>query len=178
MKNLLLILGSFLFVIGLYGQDVKDASTKMDEFASKTGVIVKFEDYNLANIKLSYGVAETKIRKIISGGETKYFYQISNEGKYGEKTASIAYEDLTEMQKALTALKSQASGDSNTSSDYIENKFVTDDGFQVGYYVSKGKLNWYMILEKYGNGNTIFMKDASTIEQAFSSAKAKMDELK
>lgn len=169
---------SFLFISGIYGQDAKDANTKMDEFASKTGVIVKFEDYKLDDIKLSYGVAEAKIRKVKSGGETKHFYQISNEGKYGKKTASIAYEDLIEMQKALTSLKSQASDDSSTSSDYIENKFVTDDGFQVGYYVSKGKLNWYVILEKYGNGNTIFMKDASTIEQAFSAAKAKMDELK
>jgi hypothetical protein len=178
MKKSLLALLGFLFVTGIYGQDVKDANTKVDEFVSKTGVIVKFEDYKLDDIKLSYGVAEAKVRKITSGGETKYFYQISNEGKYGTKTASIAYEDLIEMQKALASLESQASSDSNTSSDYIENKFVTDDGFQVGYYVSKGKLNWYMMLEKYGNGNTIFMKDASTIKQAFSAAKAKMDELK
>lgn len=178
MKKTLLMLFSFLFVSVVFGQDVKDANTKMDEFVSKTGVILKFEDYTLDNIKLNYGVAEAKIRKVISGGETKFFHQISKEGKYGTKTASIAYEDLLEIQKALIALKSQVSGDTDTSSDYIENKFVTDDGFEVGYFVSRGKLNWYMTLEKYGSGNTIFMKDGSTIEQAFIAAKAKMDELK
>jgi secreted protein with Ig-like and vWFA domain len=82
------------------------------------------------------------------------------------------------MQKALVPLKSQAINDASTSSDYTENKFVTDDGFQVGYYVSKEKVNWYITLEKYGNGNTIFVKDAETIEEAFNLAKQRIDELK
>lgn len=177
MHKLFFLLFNVFFVVNLYGQEAKDANTKMDEFTSKTGVIVKFEDYNLGNIKLSYGAAEAKVRKIISGGEIKFFYQISNEGKYGSKTASIAYEDLSEMQKALSSLKSQADSDMNTTSDYVENKFVTDDGFQVGYYVSEGKLNWYMMLEKYGNGNTIFIKNVSTIEEAFNIARQKINSL-
>jgi len=150
----------------------------MDQFASKTGVIVKFEDFNLPNIPLSYGAAEARIRKLTSGGETKYFYQISNEGKYGTKTASIAYEDLIEVQKALTSLIAESATDASTSSDYIENKFVTDDGFKVGYYVSDGKLTWYMQLEKFGSNNTIFIKEASSVKSALDQAKAKMDELK
>jgi hypothetical protein len=178
MKKIIFLLLNLAFIANSYGQGAKDANTKMDEFASKTGVIIKYEDYKLQDIKLSYGVAEAKIRKLTSGGETKYFYQISNEGKYGTKTASIAYEDLTEMQKALVPLKSQAINDASTSSDYTENKFVTDDGFQVGYYVSKEKVNWYITLEKYGNGNTIFVKDAETIEEAFNLAKQRIDELK
>ena len=178
MKNIIILLTSCFLITTLYAQDVKDANTKMDVFASKTGVIVKFEDYKLDDIKLSYGKAEAKIRKFIIGGEVKFFYQISNQGKYDTKVASIAYEDLIEMRKALSSLKSQASSDAGSSLDYVENKFVTEDGFQVGYYVSKGKLNWYLKLEKYGQGSTIFIKDGLVIEEAFETAKNKMDELR
>lgn len=178
MKDVLMFLLLMVLTINVNAQEVKESKTKMNEFASKTGVIIKYEDYNLPDLKLIYGVAESKIRKLTSGGVEKLFYQISSKGKYGDKTASIAYEDLLETQKALISLKSQATLDKSTTSDYIENKFITDDGFQVGYYVSKNKLSWYMVLEKYGSNNTIFIKNAETVEQAFNQAKQRMDNLK
>ncbi|MEZ4809397.1 MAG: hypothetical protein R2819_03480 [Allomuricauda sp.] len=167
-----------LATTNVFCQDQKEEQSKLLDFVSKTGVIIKLEDYTLPSIKWSYGVAEARIRKIISGTEAKLFYQILNKDKYDTKTASIAYEDLLETQKALVTLKSQSENDLSTNSDYVENKFVTDDGFQVGYYVSKGKLMWYLKLEKYGDGNTIFMKDVNSIDEAFDQAKNKMDELK
>jgi len=60
----------------VYSQEAKEAQTKMDAFASKTGVIIKFVDYNLLNLYLTYGAAETKVKKLISGGEVRYFSQI------------------------------------------------------------------------------------------------------
>ena len=57
----------------------------------------------------------------------------------------------------------------------MENKFVTDDGFQVGYYVSKGKVQWYLTLEKYGK-STIFISFPK-INLAFDGAKKKIEEL-
>src|SRR6056300_239607 len=105
MKNCLRTFVLFLCIQNIgYAEDIKDKQTKMEVFASRTGVIVKYEDYNLADILLNYGVAEARVRKLTSGGEVKYFYQISKEAKYGTKTASIAYEDLLEIQKAMTSL--------------------------------------------------------------------------
>lgn len=178
MKNLFLLLGLFLLPYALFAQDVKETNTKMDAFASKTGVIIKFVDYTLPNLNLTYGAAETKIRKLISGGEVGYFYQISYQGKYDTKTASVAYEDLIEVLKAFQTLKADSENDVSLNPDYLENKFVTDDGFKLGYYVSEGKLKWYLVLEKYGSDNTIFINDVSTIETAFNAAKMKMEELK
>lgn len=176
-KWVLLSIMWLVTIIAIQAQDVKDATSKMDAFASKKGVIIRFEDYKLENIKLLYGVAEAKIRQLHSGGETKFFYQISMEGKYDTKTASIAYEDLLEVQKALSTLQAQVANDSKTASDYLENKFITDDGFQVGYYVSKGKIAWYMVLEKYGKGNTAFPQDADVIIAAFQLARQKIESL-
>jgi hypothetical protein len=162
----------------VFGQDAKQEVSKMDNFASKTGVIVRFEDHKLDDIKLSYGTAEAKIRVITSGGDTGYFYQLSNEGKYGTKTASIANEDLMEVIKAFDSLKSQAASESSNQSAYVENKFITDDGFQVGYFVSDGKVSWYMKLTKFGNGNTIFVKNIDDVQSAFNQASNKIDDLK
>lgn len=167
----------------IYGQDIKKEAktieTKMDAFASKTGIITKFTDTKLGGLKLSYGgVAETRIRKINSGTASSYFYQIEKEGKYSSSTASIEYTDLLEVIKALKTLKAEVDRDIAVNPDYLENKFVTVDGFQVGYYVSKGKSSWYLKLEKYGSDNTIFIDNGDTIDNAFNEAKSKIEEIK
>ncbi len=166
----------------LFAQDVKkeaeSVKTKMDMFSSKTGAITKFTDTKLPNLKTSFGGAETKIRKIINGANSAYFYQITKEGKYSNSTASIEYNDLLEVLKALKALQPEVEKDIASNPDYLENKFVTVDGFQVGYYVSGGKASWYVKLEKYGSDNTLFIDNGNTIETAFTDAKNKIDELK
>jgi len=167
----------------IYAQDikkeVKTIETKMDAFASKTGIITKFTDTKLGVLKLSYGgVAETRIRKINSGTASSYFYQIEKEGKYSSSKASIEYSDLLEVIKALKTLRAEVDKDLAANPDYLENKFVTVDGFQVGYYVSKGKSSWYLKLEKYGTDNTIFVENGESIETAFNEAKTKIEDLK
>lgn len=178
MKKLFCFIAIMFFLNFAYGQDIKKANTKMDAFVSKTGVLIKFIDYDLSDVHTTYKTAEAKVRKLISGGEIGYFYQISFESKYDTKKASIAYEDLVEVIKALDQLKIDSNSDKLLNSGYLENKFVTDDGFQVGYYVSEGKLKWYMVLEKYGSGNTIFLNDVSNVERAFNEAKIKIESMK
>ena len=181
-KKLTLALLLLATTATIYAQDVKKEAetvkTKMDVFASKTGAITKFIDTKLPALKTSFGGAETRIRKISNGASFAYFYQIIKEGKYSNSTASIEYSDLLEVLKALKALKTEVSNDVATNPDYLENKFITVDGFQVGYYVSGGKASWYIKLEKYGSDNTLFIDNGDTIESAFTDAKNKIDELK
>ena len=114
----------------------------------------------------------------MSGTESLYFYQIEKKGQYSNTTASIEYSDLLEVIKALKTLKQEVEKDMAANPDYLENKFITVDGFQIGYYVEKGKSNWYIKLEKYGSDSTLFIKDGVTVESAFDEAKAKIEELK
>ena len=168
--------------VATYGQDVtkeaENLKTKMDVFASKTGSMTKCVDTKLPNLKATYGSAQTRIRKITNGTTSAFFYQIEKEGKYSSNTASIEYSDLTEILKALKVLKTDVANDVSANPDYMENKFVTVDGFQVGYFISGGKASWYIKLEKYGSDNTLFIDNGDTIETAFTDAKNKIDELK
>ena len=180
MKKTLTILTLFMTVYS-FSQDrdheSEPAKTKMETFASKTGVLTKFTDNNLSNLKTSYTVAETRIRKINRGSDAKYFYQIEKLDKYGTTTASIEYADLLEIIKAFNTLKSEIENDISTKPDYLENKFTTEDGFQLGYFVSRGKATWYIKLEEDGYDKTLFVTDLERIESNFIEAKNKIEEL-
>lgn len=182
LKKLFLISTLSFLSISSYAQEVKKESesviTKMDVFVSKTGSITKFIDTKLPNLKASFDSSKTRIRKITNGSTNGYFYQIVKEGKYNNTTASIDYNDLIEVLKAIKVLKAEVNNDIASNPDYMENKFVTVDGFQVGYYVSKGKADWYIKLEKYGSDNTLFIDNGDTIESAFTEARNKIDDLR
>jgi len=184
MRNMYLSLVILLLAFKVNAQEAKDAkeaSTKMDAIASKTGSIIKFIDYSMPDLssssKSNYPVAKTRIRKFIVGGNTEYFYQISRTGEYGT-TASIAYEDLIEVVKAMTSLKNEAMSDNTLNPDYMENKFITADGFEIGYYIEKAKVVWFIVINKYVSGTTVSINDYSILESAFNAAKQKIDELK
>lgn len=182
MNKILLLVAMFSISISFSQEtkkDVEKEKTKMDAFASKTGTIIKFIDFNLSGIKQSYGKPiETRIRKISSGTLSNYFYQIVKPGQYSNSTASIEYNDLLEVIKAFQSLKIDVEKDTSLNPDYLENKFTTVDGFQVGYYISKAKIAWYLKLEKYGSDSSVFIDNMSQIEQSFDEAKNKIEELK
>lgn len=180
MKKILTLLLLSVTTINFAQEAKKEIEkTKMDAFISKTGTILKFTDYKLSGLKQSFGkLTETRIRKINSGTLAMYFFQIEKSGQYGDSTASIEYADLLEIIKAINSLKSEVEKDLTSNPDYLENKFTTSDGFQVGYYVSKGKINWYIKLEKYGSDNTLFIENAELIEKSFEEGKNKINELK
>ena len=46
------------------------------------------------------------------------------------------------------------------------------------FMLNKGKVTWFLQLEKYGSDNTLFIENIETIENAFNEAKSKIDELK
>ena len=115
---------------------------------------------------------------LVSGSDTLYFYQIEKATQYSTKKASIEYSDLLEVIKALSLLKEASVTDLAMNPDYLENKFVTEDGAQIGYYVSDGSIKWFIKLEKYGSDTNIFINDFALIEAAFNGAKTKIEELK
>lgn len=179
MKKLIILL-AMLLPLSVYAQqdDAKKQMTKFEEFTSKTGSIVKFVDVTLPRLSLSYGSLETGIRTIKSNSNA-YFYRLEK----GETSSSIAriamieYSDLVEINKAVIKLSSEVEADIATNPDYLENKFRTVDGFEIGYYISEGKANWFLKLERYSS-STVFIKNQDVVIDAFKNAQAKIEELK
>lgn len=108
-----------------------------------------------------------------------YFYRIeeSETSRSTSHIAMIEYSDLVKINKALAKLVAEVDADCSANPDYLENRFVTNVGCQIGYYVSKGKASWYMNLERYSN-STVFIKNAESLITNFQAAQKKIEELK
>lgn len=89
--------------------------------------------------------------------------------------AMIEYSDLVEINKALAKLSSEVEADIATRPDYMENKFITVDGFEIGYFISKGKANWFMKLDRY-TSSTVFVSQGNVIV-GFKNAQERIEEL-
>ena len=159
--------------------DIIKQQTKFEVFTSKTGSITKFIDTNMPDIPISLYHLETGIRTILGEPENAYFYRIEKEETSQSlgRIAMIEYSDLVEINKALDRLVNEVEPDIQRNPDYLENKFITDDGFQIGYFISKGKATWYMKLEKYSS-STVLVKNQDTLVSAFKNAQLKIEELK
>ncbi len=183
MSKQIIVLQLFFFTTFLFSQNIKKESdvtkTKLELATLKKGVVTKYTDYSLEGLKAT-GIQlpiETKIRKVKSGIVINYFYQIRRQ--LNNSTASIEYSDLIELIKVLKDLKTEFNADGTEKSDYLENKFVTSDGFQIGYFIDKSKNSWYIKLHEFGEDEDILKFDnIETLETAFNNAKVKIDELK
>ena len=148
--------------------------TKFEQLASKTGRILKFVDVKMP--RLSY--LESSIRIIMDKQFNRYFYRIEKPETSTSLSdiVAIEYSDLVEINKALEKLQKEVDNDCASNPDYLENKFITEDGFRIGYYVDRGKPNWFIKLEPFGE-STVFIKKEVLAEQ-FPAAQRKIEELK
>jgi hypothetical protein len=158
-------------------QEDNNSVTKMEQILLKKGSIVKIIDYSESMLPLRFGHATTKIRKVATSNSIWYFLQIIKPSEYNSKTASIVYEDLIEIIEALQTLKQESANDLLLKPEYLENKYISDDGFEIGYYVSKKKLNWFFTLSRYGNENTLFLKRIEDMESLLNSSKIEIEKL-
>jgi uncharacterized protein with ParB-like and HNH nuclease domain len=159
---------------------MKATETKIESFLSANKIQFIIPVYQ-RNYDWTIGQCKQLLDDILEVGYSRLLSaHFIKSGQYSTNTASIEYSDLLEVIKALKTLQSEEPKDVASNPDYLENKFITVDGFEVGYYVDKGKSTWYLKLEKYGNdNNTLFIKDGSSnIETAFNDAKTKIEELK
>lgn len=181
MKKFVFILALMVPMALLAQSDSEKKLTKFEQFTSKTGRISKFVDVKMPNILLNYlgGALETSIRTLMGEQSNSYFYRIeeAETSSHVGHIAMIEYSDLTEINKALTRLASEVEADCATKPDYLENRFITEDGFHIGYFVSKGKATWYLKLERYSS-STVFIRNAEDLTKNFSEAQKKIEELK
>ena len=180
MKKVVIILSLALLPLLAIGQNVEKEQTKFEAFTSKTGSIIKFYDVNMPKIPTSYGSKlEASIRVVQKGSDKMYFFRIekAETSSSNARIAMIEYSDLVEINKAIATLVSDFDADKEAGHDYLENKFTTNDGFQVGYYISGQSGRWFAKLERY-TSSTVFFSNSDDLINAFKSAQEKIKEMK
>ena len=157
--------------------------SKIEKFLSHTGDLVTIEEFKLesSTIKSNSKEIQHSIQVISGQGEPAFFYRLSHKNDYSTDSASISRKDLFEIQKAIISLTQHAAVESSKA-NYIERKFVTNDGFTIGYYRSdspwsKDGIGWFLKLEKFAK-STFWFDDPSTIQAAVDHALAKISKIK
>lgn len=187
MKKLILLF-TIIFPIIVFAQEegqqtVVKKPTKYEEFVSKTGTILKYEDIKLPKISVTMSSSiHTIIRKLM-GNPNRYFYGLTKNNEYllslGHGSAMIEYSDLVEINKAIKKIFSEEKSDKETKPYNLVNEFVTDDGFVIGYTMQKKygsvAVERFIELERYGG--RILPDDFDKVIEAFKEAQAKIEEL-
>jgi len=171
MKKILLIIGfvQFLTIISFGQKEVVNEINSFEEFMSENGVIIKFIENPLPDIKTTYGYAICNVRKLEKKGTIEYYLTITKNTTYNTRMhAYISYNDLKEMKKAFDVLKIEKAKYDTLQPNYMEEKYLTTDGVILGFYInSKGKSLWYMRLERYGKENKIYIKETTELDKLF-----------
>lgn len=150
--------------------------TKYSALETKKGVVIKFVDKNIDDIKYnasSFGLP-CKIRTFHNNEGNSYFVIISST----QKKAMIEYSDLVEVNKAFEKLFKEVDSDCSLDPDYLENKYITDDGFKIGYYVRKGKAHWYFDLDFYSIGGYFDLKKPYDFSKGLKEAQNEIEKMK
>jgi len=144
----------FLFLlipINIYAQDEQIGSrkitTKYEEFVSQSGTFVKFIDNNMpTNVDLYNDGIYGKVRTFWGQAKNHYYLILTKKELGGSYDAMIEFSDLIELNKAFARLLSEVDDDVKlrTEYNYLENKYVTNDRFKLGYYIEKRKAKWFV----------------------------------
>lgn len=188
MKKIIVLLISIIPFISLAQEEIEKntKASKYEEYTAKTGVRCKFVDVALEEIPLkSSDALHCSVRTILGETGNCYFYCLERPAaqSYDRLTAQIAYEDLVEINKVLSQLKNEVDTDVASKPDYLENKYITEDGLVVGYYVdlnramNKYQAHWYIVLNDYSN-SIVNIKKAESMFECFTQAQSKIEELK
>jgi hypothetical protein len=168
MKKIVILSLLISMCVVVYSQQNDNSNvpkTKFSDFTARSGQIISFENFNKTTFKSLYG-SLTATKKIVKrADEKKVFLMIELPSQYTTRTSAIAEEDIKDLINAIATLQNDASIDINTTSEYMEKYYMTEDNFKIGYYVSEKKTTWYVDLDTRLSESTFFIKDINDFVQ-------------
>ena len=162
-----------------------------------------FMDYPISTIDIQadYSYINTFVRKVDVSDGVQYFFVLKAISKdthtaiMSSFVTLISYEDLKKINSALKLLLEKEENDWKSGIAeivYVENKFVTESGFGIGYCIDNGRLEWFLETDDFGAINGWNLKDrvnrvtdnkafsinnGNNLENSFGKAQAKIESL-
>lgn len=172
-KKLCFMLFLLAFALNLNAQnDSIIRVTKYIALESQKGVLIKFMDKKRERIV--YNIPSSGLKNLIRTcyieGKKTYFLVLDPPLGKSMPSASIEYSDLVEINKAIDRLFKEVDSDCAIESDYLENTYISEDGFKIGYYVEKDKPTWVCIYD-----NLRIIKNSFEIKKPYEFAKGLKD---
>jgi hypothetical protein len=196
MKQIIILAIAFFAVLPLTAQNTQNVQTKKERMLSETQTHIKFTDKDLPKFDMiGIFLPRTKVRRVDNKKETMYFYLIETQeatvdiegkvlGAINKKTGGkekidwqwIEASDVVAINAALAKFKAEAEKDSSSTHSYVEQTYVTSEGFYVGYRVADGKVTWFI---KMGPEDPeLFSRTGENFFEAFANAQKEIEALK
>ena len=157
--------------------DEPNKLTKLETLISAKGKLVRTVSHDLPAAHSETNVLSAQVMVVDTGDSTEYFLLWAKEREDDEVVAAIAEADIKAVSKAIISLKKASQVDIYLNADHIQNIFVTDDNFTIGYFVLDSILTWFIALDEYSDELEYF-DDVSVIENLLTSAQDKIKEIK
>ena len=157
--------------------DEQSYLTKLETLISAKGKLVRTVSHDLEAAHSETNVLSTQVMVVDTGDSIDYFLLLAKEREDDEVVAAIAEADIKALAKAITYLKEASLVDVYLNADHVQNIFVTDDNFTIGYFVLDSSLTWFIALDEYSDELEYF-DDVSVIENLLTSAQDKISEIK
>ena len=189
MKKIIIMMMLALVPMMILAQDNNEerdsirSNTKYGELFFRKGIFVKYEDFRIEKYQYTgYGnlfKIKTSIRKLY--GQTKSYYFLKL--RIGNSVVFIEYSDLVEINKALAKLMTEVASDCLKQPEYLRNKFITDDEFEIGYWIEK-KSNkylptWYFDFDRFNRHWKLYSVeiDIEKVSKMFQEKQAQIEEM-
>lgn len=158
MKKLIITCVLLIFAFVLFAEPELEQESKIKQFQTQTGDLIIKEFHAVGVVKGSFGSKlDISVLKMTRAGEGPSVKGLRITGikptSYGEDS-SIAFLDDNEISSLIDALNymigvKQRVGE-NKSLPYTEYDFTAKDGFNIGFYISKGEYSAYSTVGRIG----------------------------
>ena len=141
--------------------------------AQANRTLVRVVEYEQPSIQTKFGeYIQTKINEVMTDNTT-YFYEIV---KNDHLNTMISYEELVIINKYISDLVCNAEEDLLKKYKSIELKYVTKDGLQIGYYIKRSKISWFI---QFGpsKDEIIYIKNKDVLVESFMNAQKTIEEI-
>ena len=160
-------------------RDSVRSNTKYGVLLKKKGRFIKFEDFKEEKFSLDpdYGIPKIKvyIRKFYEIDKNYYFLCL----RIGVKYTFVEYSDLVEINKAIVKLRYEVGSDCLKQPEYLKNIYISDDDFEIGYWVTKKNRKysptWYLYLDNTRYAYNIIYIDY--IQKMFQEKQAEIEDM-
>ncbi len=174
MRNLALVVIILLVSEIGFGQNMSN----YNKYVAGAETFLKFTDYNLEN--LNYGTS-AEVRRVESKADIVYYLRINVINNSLSYSATFNEDEIHNVINAIQQFKQEIFSDKEKvkTAKYIENKYITSDGYQIGYFVKRdGKYKWFIDVSKYSKYGIEFFNEVLPIETTFKQAVKKIETIK
>lgn len=188
MKKIIIFMMLALVPTFMWAQDRDEegdsirSNTKYGELFLQKGIFYKFEDFKIEKypyiVNINGPKIKTSIRKVYNEPQNHYFVKLRADGY----VVFIDYSDLVEINKAINKLKSEAENDLLKKPEYLENEYISDDNFLIGYWVKKSLgqyvVKWCFVFDRSNiYGGKFKDIDIDKISKMFQEKQAEIEEM-